>query len=115
MMNLRQLPLALAMTAAFVLPAQAQSLVELYDAARSFDASYQSARSLYEANLFKAEQAKAGLLPSVNLGLGANRINITSDVAEFERTYGNQNATVSASHPLYRPANVGSGPGQKIC
>ncbi|PIY29620.1 MAG: channel protein TolC [Comamonadaceae bacterium CG_4_9_14_3_um_filter_60_33] len=106
MMNLRQLPLALAMTAAFVLPAQAQSLVELYDAARSFDASYQSARSLYEANLFKAEQAKAGLLPSVNLGLGANRINITSDVAEFERTYGNQNATVSASHPLYRPANV---------
>jgi predicted porin len=39
-MNMRPLPLALALTAAFVLPAQAQSLVELYDAARNFDASY---------------------------------------------------------------------------
>lgn len=105
-MNMRQLPLALALTAAFVLPAQAQSLVELYDAARSFDASYQSARSLYEANLSKAEQAKAGLLPSANLGLGVNRTNIDSDIETFERSYGNQSATLSASQPLYRPANV---------
>ncbi|MDD3937011.1 TolC family outer membrane protein [Rhodoferax sp.] len=105
-MNMRQLPLALALTAAFVLPAQAQSLVELYDAARSFDASYQSARSLYEANLSKAEQAKAGLLPSANLGLGVNRTNIDSDIETFERSYGNQSATLSASQPLYRPANI---------
>ncbi|MCM2297684.1 TolC family outer membrane protein [Rhodoferax sp.] len=105
-MNMRQLPLALALTAAFVLPAQAQSLVELYDAARSFDASYQSAKSLYEANLSKAEQAKAGLLPSANLGLGVNRTNIDSDIDTFERSYGNQSATLSASQPLYRPANV---------
>jgi outer membrane protein len=89
-----------------VLPAQAQSLVELYDAARSFDASYQSAKSLYEANLSKAEQAKAGLLPSANLGLGVNRTNISSDLETFERSYGNQNATLSASQPLYRPANA---------
>lgn len=105
-MNLRQLPLALALTAAFVLPAQAQSLVELYDAARSFDASYQSAKSLYEANLSKAEQAKAGLLPSANLAMGVNRTNITSDIETFERSYGNQSATLSASQPLYRPANT---------
>jgi outer membrane protein len=105
-MNLRQLPLALALTAAFVLPAQAQSLVELYDAARSFDASYQSAKSLYEANLAKAEQAKAGLLPTVGLGMGVNRTNIDSDIDTFERSYGNQSATLSASQPLYRPANV---------
>ncbi|MCM2342462.1 TolC family outer membrane protein [Rhodoferax sp.] len=105
-MNLRQLPLALALTAAFVLPAQAQSLVELYDAARGFDASYQSAKSLYEANLSKAEQAKAGLLPSVNLGMGVNRANIDSDIETMERSYGNQSATLSASQPLYRPANV---------
>jgi outer membrane protein len=105
-MKLRQLPLALALTAAFVLPAQAQSLVELYDAARSFDASYQSAKSLYEANLSKAEQAKAGLLPTVGLGMGVNRTNIDSDIDTFERSYGNQSATLSASQPLYRPANV---------
>ena len=105
-MNMRPLPLALALTAAFVLPAQAQSLVELYDAARGFDASYQSARSLYEANLFKAEQAKAGLLPSANLAMGVNRSNIDSDNETFERSYGNQNAILSASKPLYRPANT---------
>jgi outer membrane protein len=105
MMNLRQLPLALALSAAFVLPAQAQSLVELYDSARGFDASYQSAKSLYEATLYKAEQAKAGLLPSAGLAMGVNRTNITSDVASFERTYGNQSATLSATQPLYRPAN----------
>jgi outer membrane protein len=105
-MNLRQLPLTLALLGAFALPAQAQSLVELYDAARSFDASYQSAKSLYDANVYKAEQAKAGLLPSAGLAMGINRANISSGTAAFDRgTYGNQTATLSASQPLYRPAN----------
>src|SRR5450830_833148 len=75
-MHLRQLPLSLAISALFVLPARAQSLVDLYDAARAFDATYQSAKSQYDAGLAKAEQARAGLLPSVNLGMGANRYNI---------------------------------------
>jgi outer membrane protein len=105
-MKLRQLPLVMALSGAFALPAQAQSLVELYDTARSFDASYQSAKSLYEANLFKAEQAKAGLLPSAGLAMGINRTNISSGTARYDRgTYGNQSATLSASQPLYRPAN----------
>lgn len=108
MIKLRQLPLFLAIAATFVLPVQAQSLLELYDAARTFDASFQSAKSLYEANLSKAEQAKAALLPSVNLAVGVNRLNVTSDVATFERSYGNQSATVSASQPLYRPFNAAS-------
>lgn len=105
-MNLRQLPLALALSAAFVSPAQAQSLVELYDAARGFDANYQSAKSLYEANLSKAEQAKAALLPTANLGMGLNRANGSSDNPTFDRSYGNQSAILSASQPLYRPANT---------
>jgi outer membrane protein len=87
-------------------PAQAQSLVELYDAARGYDASYQSAKSQYEASVSRAEQAKAGLLPSANLALGANRSNIGSDIASLEKSFGSQSATVSASQPLYRPANV---------
>jgi outer membrane protein len=106
-MNLRQLTLSLAIASAFSVPVQAQSLVELYDAARGFDANYQSAKSQYEANLYRAEQAKAGLLPSANLALGANRSNLTSNVDGFDRgSFGNQSATVSASQPLYRPANV---------
>ena len=107
-MILRQLPLTLALATAFVLPAQAQSLVDLYDAARGFDASYQSARSLYEANLFKAEQAKAALLPSANLAMGVNRTNVDSDLVSAQRSYGNQSATLSASQPLYRPFNAAS-------
>jgi outer membrane protein len=106
MMNFRYLTLSMSIASAFSMPAGAQSLVELYDAARGFDAGYQSAKSQYEANLYKAEQAKAGLLPSANLGLAANRSNIGSDVPSIEKTFGSQSATVSASQPLYRPANV---------
>ena len=66
-MRLKLLPLALlGATLAPLAQAQAQSLMDLYGAARGFDASYQSAKSLYEANLAKAEQAKALLLPTAN-------------------------------------------------
>ncbi len=107
MINLRPLPLALALSAAFALPVQAQSLADLYDAARHFDAAYQSAKALYQANLSKAEQAQAGLLPAANLALGVNRTRIGSDTPAFDRgSYGNQSATLSASQPLYRPANA---------
>jgi len=106
MKTLRLLPLSLAIGAALALPAQAQSLVDLYQSAKGFDAAYQSAKSQYEANLAKGEQARAGLLPSANLAMGASRTKLTSDIESFERTYGNQNATLSASQPLYRPANV---------
>ena len=106
MINLRQLPLTLALATAFALPAQAQSLVELYDAARGFDASYQSAKSQFEASVYRAEQAKAGLLPSAGLAMGVNRANMSSDTPSFDRgSYGNQSATLSASQPLFRPAN----------
>ena len=57
------LPLLVALSAALAAPVRAQSLVELYDAARSFDASYQSAKSQYNATLAKAEQARASILP----------------------------------------------------
>ncbi|PZO10686.1 MAG: channel protein TolC [Burkholderiales bacterium] len=84
--------------------AQAQSLVELYEAARGFDATYLSARSQYEADLFRADQAKAGLLPEVGLGAAASwarrEINGGQDT-----TSNSQSATLSASQPLYRPVN----------
>ncbi|MDD2810907.1 TolC family outer membrane protein [Rhodoferax sp.] len=105
-MKLRLLPVSLALSATFVLPAHAQSLVALYDAARSFDASYQSAKLFFDANLAKAEQSKALLLPTANLSMGVNRVNLSSDVPAFDRGgYGNQNITLSASQPLFRPFN----------
>jgi outer membrane protein len=99
--------LAVGLAASFALPAQAQNLVTLYDSARSFDASYQSAKSQFDATLAKAAQARATILPSANLGLAASRSN--QEVLPLpERSYGTQTATISASQPLYRPANWAS-------
>ncbi|OIN93709.1 MAG: channel protein TolC [Comamonadaceae bacterium CG1_02_60_18] len=108
MKTCRLLPLSVALACALALPAQAQSLLELYQAAKTFDASYQSARAQADATLAKGEQARAGLLPTVGLAAGVNRINIGSDLAAFEKSYGNQNIALNASQPLYRPANNAS-------
>ena len=55
------------------LPARAQSLQELYDAARAFDATYLAARALADSAVYRAEQAKALGRPSVSLGSVASR------------------------------------------
>ena len=104
----RLLPLTVAVGAALALPVQAQSLVKLYEAARGYDASYQSAKSQYDATLAKADQAMAAILPTANLAAGYSRSRqgYTADAATtLDSTYGTQNGTLSASQPLYRPAN----------
>lgn len=106
MMKLRRLPLAVAIGLALAGPASAESLLEMYEAARAYDATWQSAKAQYDANLFRAEQARAGLLPQAALSAGASRTKSEVDVPQSERTFGTQNATVSASQPLYRPANL---------
>jgi outer membrane protein len=103
----RQVPLAIALAAALAsLPAGAQSLLELYESARAHDAAWQSAKAQYDANLYRAEQARAGILPQANLGAGINRTQLeNSNALIADRSFPNQNATLSASQPLYRPAN----------
>jgi outer membrane protein len=91
MTPLRLLPLSLALGAAFAAPAHAQSLVELYEAARAYDATWQSAKSQYDANLFRAEQARAGILPSANLSAGASRTNSEVRTPPSERDFTSQN------------------------
>jgi len=106
MNNCRLLPLSLALGAALALPAQAQSLVALYESARAFDASYQSAKFLYDSTLAKSQQARAGTLPTLGLGAGATLGYIDNTLAKTKQGgYDNQSATLSASQPLYRPAN----------
>ena len=85
--------------------AQAQSLVELYESARPYDATFQSAQLQYQATLARADQSRAGTLPTVNLGMAASRIAIDSSAKLPNPSFGSTSATVSASHPLYRPAN----------
>jgi outer membrane protein len=61
-------PLALALSLGLAASAaQAQSLKDLYEAARSYDATYLGARNSADAAQFRAEQAGALRLPSVGL------------------------------------------------
>ena len=102
---LRLLPMTAAMCAAFAAPAYALGLLELYESARGYDAAWQSAKAQYDANLYRAGQAKAGVLPTANLAAGASRSAFDINNPELNRAYGTQSATLSASQPLYRPAN----------
>lgn len=58
--------LAAAALGPWALPASAQSLQELYEAARSYDATYLAARALAESVEFRAAQSEALLRPSAN-------------------------------------------------
>ena len=102
------LTLSAAITAAltaFPASVQAQSLVVLYESARTFDASYQSAKLQYDANLARAEQAKSGILPVAGLAAGATRNRVENTLPSIDSSFTTQNATLSATQPLYRPAN----------
>jgi outer membrane protein len=109
-----RLVLCTAIWAGWSVAAQAQSLVELYEAARGFDANYLSARLQFEANVARAEQNRAGMRTTANLAAGMNYTDqqlSTSDAKamaaaqSLSRGYQTQSITASASHPLYRPAN----------
>jgi len=107
--TLRLLPLLILAASGVATSAQAQSLVDLYTAARGYDATYQSAKSQFDATMAKSEQAKALMLPTVGLSAGASQTN--QDVqqpASKNYSYTSQNVTLSASQPLYRPGNWAS-------
>src|SRR5665647_1624533 len=112
MKTFRLLPLIVVIGASLTLPVRAQSLVVLFESARGFDASYQSAKLQYDATLARADQAKALLLPTVGLWLGASATRLDNTLVpppqSSKSNYNNQSATVSASQPLYRPANWAS-------
>jgi len=88
--------------------AQAQSLVELFESARTYDASYLSARLQYEANLARAEQTRASILPTAGLSASAaaTRTDLTiTPATALNRSFSSQTAILNAAQPLYRPGN----------
>lgn len=108
------LPLALACALYATAPAQAQSLLQLVQAARSYDTAWQAARLQLDAATSRAEQARAGLLPSAGLTASVSRTHteVTRPPVDFNGS--TQSAGVSASQPLYRPANrIGFEQGQR--
>ena len=108
-MKLRILPLTLALTAVLTGTAQAQSLVQLYETAKSYDATYKAAQSQYQANLAKAEQANALMRPTAGLGATVSETDFDNRTStNVDARYGTRTATLSASQPLFRPANLAS-------
>ena len=104
-------PLSAAFATAFALalamPAHGQSLIQLYESAQGYDATYQAARSQYDATLARAAQAKAGILPAVGLSAGASRteLDIDTPAGSASRGFNTQSIGINATQPLYRPAN----------
>ena len=109
----RTLPLIAAMSMAFAGAARGQSLVELFDAAREYDAGFKSVQLQAQATRLKVEQAQAKLGPTVNLNLTANTNSssttyVNTKVAGYTdntRGYSAEQGTVAATQPLYRPAD----------
>ncbi len=110
MKRMRLLPLTTALALALCGTAHAEGLLQLYEAAWAYDATWQSARSQYEANVHRGEQARAGILPQAGLSAGVTRSEVDTRIAapgvSSDRGFTTQQATLSASQPLYRPANV---------
>src|SRR3569623_1390064 len=102
----RLLPLPGLLAVVLATPVHAQRLLDLYDAARTYDAAWQSAKDQYDANLFRAEPAKAQILPTAILSAGLTRSKIDNSVPDVELPYTTLTATASVSQPLYRPANL---------
>jgi outer membrane protein len=104
----RTLPLTAAVMMAFASSAQAQSLVEMYDAARGYDAGFISAKAQFEANLAKANQTLGGILPNIAVSVSQVRTDFQrqaegaakSAITELET----KTTAATLVQPIYRPA-----------
>lgn len=104
----RTLPLTASVALAFASGAQAQSLVEMYDAARGYDAGFISAKAQFEANLARANQALGGILPNISVSVSQVRTDFQrqaegaakSAITELET----KTTAATLVQPIYRPA-----------
>ena len=108
----RRRPAPLAWAAALCLglalapSARAQSLQELYEAARGYDASYLSSRALLDSAQYRVNQANALRLPSVGLGVSGSRSTTDTPASSTLNTSTNAvGATLSGKQSLFNRAN----------
>lgn len=98
--------LLLALAGAFAGSAQAQSLQELYDAARGYDATYLASRAQLDSAQYRVEQARALQRPQVGLQVQATRSNSDTPYSgTLSSGTTSQAAGVSASQTLFNRAN----------
>jgi outer membrane protein len=100
-------PLALGLVLAFCgAGAQAQSLTEVVDAARTYDATYLGARSSADAAEYRFQQARSLHLPSANLTVGgARNVSNTPYTEPSSTSTDSANATVGAAQTLFNRQN----------
>jgi outer membrane protein len=84
--------------------ARAQSLLELYDMAHAYDATYLAARALAESAPYRVEQARALMRPSASLSGSASRDQSNPTVGQ---SFGSDTLGLSLSgrQPLFNRAN----------
>jgi len=87
-------------------PARAEDLVELYNAARDFDATYLSVRAQAEAAEHAAAQSKALWLPNVSAAVTGVRTETKPAVLPDQRIGGNDvTSRLNARQALFNPGN----------
>jgi outer membrane protein len=96
---------AAALVAAFApTPARAQSLLELYEAAHSYDAAYLSARALADSAPYRVEQTRALMRPNVGLSASASRTT-TKEPGEGNFDSNTLQGSINARQPLFNRGN----------
>lgn len=101
-------PVSIALGLLFYSTAHAQSLESVYESALAYDATVASAKAQYEANLARGEQAKAAILPTINLSATQSRTSQSTTPdggATVDRNYTGRNIGINLNQPLYRPAS----------
>jgi outer membrane protein len=96
--------IAVSLAALAPLPGAAQSLIQLYDAAHAYDASYLAARALYESAPYRVDQTRALLRPNVSLGANAGEVKAYLDNSPnpHNTSYG---VTITGRQPILNKPN----------
>jgi outer membrane protein len=103
--------IAIALLALAPFATGAQNLTHVYQDARGYDAQYAGAREALNAGLERLPQARALLLPSLNLTANATRARTESDSdnpaiqPSFERDIDSQGYALTFIQPIYRRQN----------
>jgi outer membrane protein len=87
------------------LPAAAQSLLELYEAAHSYDATYLSARALADSATYRVEQTRALMRPSASISGSGSRVQTNpTDGSNFGSN--STGVAINGRQPLFNRGNT---------
>ncbi|MEO8923757.1 MAG: TolC family protein, partial [Caldimonas sp.] len=86
-------------------PARAQSLLELYEAAHAYDATYLSARALADSAPFRVEQARALMRPNIAATASAARTT-TKEPGEDNFNSNTLQGSINGRQPLFNRGNM---------